>query len=283
MTEYWKSTVRHEPRLIESHLTELVLQPKYWCKHCKTFVRDTPLEKNNHEATFKHQGMLKRFLRDLHRGNEQDERDKERAKREVARLNGTDAATDARYEVTSKAPALSASTLRNATPEERKRQIAQLAEMGVTVPEGFRRENAMAGEWETISRRVTTERSRPEVKQEAEDNKAALSVGVRKRKVEGEDDEEQKATKKKPKNWGNDVRALPGDDDDLDALLGASSTVKPRVIKTEDAPHIKEEHSPERSAEAAVTAPEATDIKPETDDAADIGSMFKRRKAKAKT
>ena len=51
MSEYWKST------------------PKYWCKHCGIYVRDTKLERTNHEATGKHQGALKRFLRDLHRGH----------------------------------------------------------------------------------------------------------------------------------------------------------------------------------------------------------------------
>ena len=29
----------------------IVVKPKYWCKHCKTYVRDTKLEKANHEAT----------------------------------------------------------------------------------------------------------------------------------------------------------------------------------------------------------------------------------------
>ncbi len=86
MSEYWKSTV--STSLFHVKFVLILRQPKYWCKHCKTYVRDTKLERTNHDATPKHQGNLKRFLKDLHRGHEKDEKDKERAKAEVARLNG---------------------------------------------------------------------------------------------------------------------------------------------------------------------------------------------------
>ena len=62
MSEYWKST------------------PKYWCKHCSVYVRDTKLERTNHEATGRHQGAIKRSLRDLHRNAEQQERETEPGK-----------------------------------------------------------------------------------------------------------------------------------------------------------------------------------------------------------
>ena len=70
MAEYWKST------------------PSYWCKFCSIYVRETPIERKNHEASAKHQNNIQRSLRDLHKNKEREDRDKQRAKDEVARLNG---------------------------------------------------------------------------------------------------------------------------------------------------------------------------------------------------
>ena len=129
-------------------------QPKYWCKHCKTFVRDTKLERQNHDATPKHQGNLKRFIRDIHRGTEQEERSQQRAKDEVVRLNGivgsTGSATSARSSKWSKT---TTAPKQQATAEDRKRQMAQLAALGVAVPEDYRREVAMVGDWQAVSQR----------------------------------------------------------------------------------------------------------------------------------
>lgn len=129
MSEYWKSA------------------PKYWCKHCKTYVRDTKLERQNHESTGKHQGAIKRFLRDLHRGHEREDREKQRAKDEVARLNsvtsggGSAAGTGVESgSAVGGAPwrrttttANTASSNAGMAPAERAKQVKQLAEMGVLV------------------------------------------------------------------------------------------------------------------------------------------------------
>ncbi|KAH0565230.1 hypothetical protein GP486_001374 [Trichoglossum hirsutum] len=197
-------------------------QPKYWCKHCKTYVRDTKLEKQNHEATLKHQGNLKRFLRDLHRGHERGEREKQRAKDEVERLNNVVSGTakagrtppwERRPAVASAPPAQ-----RQITPAERKQQIAQLAELGVAIPEELRGEMAMAGEWQTISERVIGQ-------QRGEDAKPD-SIGVRKRKVPEEESDEEDADTVTKKGWGSTIKTYPkaGEDlHDLDALLKKTS------------------------------------------------------------
>ncbi|EEB08284.1 WW domain-binding protein 4 [Schizosaccharomyces japonicus yFS275] len=52
MTEYWKSI------------------PKYFCKYCNKFVTDTKLGRREHEATFKHQNAIKKFMDDIHRRNQ---------------------------------------------------------------------------------------------------------------------------------------------------------------------------------------------------------------------
>ena len=299
MADYWKSIVSSLPNRA-SEEPELIIKckPKYWCKHCKTFVRDTPLEKNNHEATLRHQGNLKRFLRDLHRDNETTEREKQRAKDEVARLNGAKTTSVSSYAPKPSSAAPSASTLRNGTPEERKRQMAQLAEMGVAVPEDYRRENAMAGDWEVIWK--PREAQAEAVK--TEDDKAAASIGVRKRKVEGEELEAQQEGERKRRNWGSDMKTLPGDDQDLDALLVAPTSVRPRgikkedtVVKSEEVP-VKGEKSPSQAEAIPIKKEEGTDPVLNASDASpvpsdvkteaevpDVGSMFKKRKAKIKT
>ncbi|CAD6584613.1 MAG: WW domain binding protein 4 [Alectoria sarmentosa] len=303
MSEYWKST------------------PKYWCKHCKTFVRDTKLEKTNHEATPKHQGNLKRFLRDLHKGHERDERDKQRAKDEVDRLNGVISGSGSSsggppWEKKSAIPPLSTSGKQQATPADRKRQLAQLAEMGVAVPEDFRREMAMAGDWQTTSERVIYDNDFLKKEEDSEDVKfGGLNVGVRKRKFEGQEEEEEAGETVIRKGWGSTLRTYPGaggDENDLDSLLkstkriiregeglqalGSVRSSRPEQADSQattrgsqpalDVPAIKREESagsggvldtiPDQAA--AIEAP-AVSLKQEENPPA-CGVIFKKRKAK---
>ena len=221
MSEYWKST------------------PKYWCKHCKTFIRDTKLETQNHEATPRHQGNLQRFIRDLHRGNDRSEREKQRAKNEVDRLNGISNVDrlQGNPERQTALPAIEAGR-RDVGPAGRKRQLAQLAEMGVAVPEEYRREMAMAGDWQTVS--VTSaSRDVESAKNEEEDAKASIAAfGIRKRKFE-EQEHEQDGNEEGPRiqpatrAWGSATKGYPsaasGVDEDLDTLLQSTKVLKPDI------------------------------------------------------
>ncbi|KAL8771082.1 MAG: hypothetical protein Q9194_004989 [Teloschistes cf. exilis] len=256
MSEYWKST------------------PKYWCKHCKTFVRDTKLEKTNHEATPKHQGNIKRFLRDLHRGHEREERDKDRAKSEVERLNGVVSGTPTAAKLgapwTKQTAVPSAPNTTKATPAERKAQMAKLADMGVAVPEDFRREMAMAGDWQTLAERpVWDSVKKEEGLEDFKDFKPdpTLNIGVRKRKhegegEEGEEEEEAIGSLARRKGWGSAVRRYPGstadDKDDLDALLTHDAILKQNgqdVTTQLSLIPLKAENSDDQDGRRAIEAP----------------------------
>jgi U1 zinc finger len=212
-------------------------QPKYWCKHCKTYIRDTKLEKTNHEATPKHQGNLKRFLRDLHRGHEKDEKDKERAKSEVARLNGLVSGGGLGSASSSSSSGLGRGPTPSipkpqATPAQRKQQLAQLAEMGISIPDEFRPDMAMAGEWQVTSERIIE----PE---DGEKKPDALALGVRKRVL---DEDELEAAEAKKRRWGSTYKSHPTEEDsgDLDALLGhVTRKGKEPAVKTEATEEVK--------------------------------------------
>jgi hypothetical protein len=98
-----------------------------------------------------------------------------------------------------------------ATEAQRKAQLSQLAEMGVSIPNEFRPDMAMAGEWQVTSERVIDE-------DEGEKKPDALALGVRKRVL---DEEEQELAEAKKRRWGSSYRTHPAeeDDGDLDALL----------------------------------------------------------------
>ena len=288
MSEYWKST------------------PKYWCKHCKTFVKDTKFEKTNHEATPKHQGNLKRFLRDLHKGHEREEREKQRAKEEVLRLNGVPR-EDPRNS-TSVSSGVRSNNVRQATPADRKAQLSQLAELGIAVPDDFRKEMAMVGDWQTTSQtpiyeRVKEEQSYGDVKPEVS------NIGVRKRKFEEQEGEEAAGETVVRRRWGSTTRTYPGNgidgEDDLDALLSTTN----KIIKSDPGNFMEQESSDEKldnrddrnpsenagilsikREESSISgvsdaipeegiAAKATSIKQE-DEASEPNIMFKKRKAK---
>ncbi|PBP27345.1 U1 zinc finger protein [Diplocarpon rosae] len=292
MSEYWKST------------------PKYWCKHCKTYVRDTKLEKANHEATPKHQGNLKRFLRDLHREHEKDEKEKQRSKAEVERLKGLVAGGGSASTASSSSSSFGRGPAQStpkpqATEAQRKKQLAQLLELGVTLPDEFRSEMAMPGEWQVTSERVIelegTER-KPET----------LALGVRKREVI---EEEEELTEAKKRRWGSTYRTHPTEEDfDLDALLNeatrkgkepetemdakdeakldlslpASSTLreefiaqghKPETVELGVPAGIKREPS-DGEAKVVDSLPPMGSVKQEGGEQSGSGIVFKKRKAK---
>jgi hypothetical protein len=177
--------------------------------------------------------------------------------------------------------------------------------MGVAIPDEFRPDMAMAGEWQVTSERIV-EPDGGEKKPEA------LALGVRKRAAE-EDEEEAEAKKMR---WGSRYKTHPAepDDRDLDALLsnvsskGKGSAVKPEVkeevkeelkdeIKKEESPvdvpgvlaqadesskpaGIKREPSDGESGLPATIPPIDGDIKQEGEEASVPGVVFKKRKAK---
>lgn len=130
-------------------------------------------------------------------------------------------------------PTIPAAPSRQVTPAERKSQLAQLAEMGVAVPEEFRGEMAMAGEWKVVSERpVYGFKEEEEANGEEKKKKKleGLGIGVRKRKFG--DAQEQHADEEGPESekrggrkvWGSTIQKYPNHSldhqEDLDSLLG---------------------------------------------------------------
>ncbi|RMZ80392.1 hypothetical protein DV738_g2811, partial [Chaetothyriales sp. CBS 135597] len=203
MSEYWKST------------------PKYWCKHCSTYVRDTPFERRQHESTAKHQGKLKHFLRDIQNNHERSEREKEKAKAEVERLNritGTGVAPPslASAKPSTRTPTASKEKGGQRTVDDQKRQWQQLADMGIKVPDHVRTEMAMAGDWQAVRQH--------NVEGMSEDR---LSVGVRKRKAADEEEDELEEIPQAPsqkKVWGEGGSATSVEQSDHSGAQSAAKT-----------------------------------------------------------
>lgn len=180
-------------------------------------------------------------------------------------------------------------TERPVSLEERKKQMAQLADMGIAIPEEFRPEMALTGEWQTVSQRVIGE-------DEGDSPDKSFSVGVRKRKHEGdEEDEDQEAKMFVSKGWGSRIREYPGaqEEEDLDALLESTKdiTKTKQVASVKESPEdpeapVKHEDGEAPSSQSKKEEPSAVDqestppIKSEADETAP-GVVFKKRKPKA--
>ncbi|KAK3905158.1 hypothetical protein C8A05DRAFT_41864 [Staphylotrichum tortipilum] len=252
--------VRGEPRGAVGAVVAVVAAvstPKYWCKHCSTYVRDTKLERTNHEATAKHQGAVKRSLRDLHRNADQKERDKERARREVERLNGVVSGTGAS---SSSSGATAATSLTGSRPgggaygappqqasqADRQKQLEQLADLGVNIPTELRGNMAMAGEWTVTTTRVVNSGSGTSDGPSAESRATGVKRERERTEEEKEQDEAIKGLFKRPRKWGIDSKTMPADEDaELEALLSGplvktkkeedaeTTPIKPEGVKTE--------------------------------------------------
>lgn len=287
MSEYWKST------------------PSYWCKFCEIYVRDTAIERKNHESTGKHQNNIQRSLRELHKKKEREQRDQQRAKNEVTRLNGLVGGKD-----TAKAGAKPGiSGLQNlgksSGPEppklsaaaQRKAHAEQLVALGVPLPEELKREVTGVGDWQTISTTVAEPsgsggRTLAEIKKEEEESakaSGALSKGVHKRKAEDDEDvRDEEAAPKTKKIWGNSLKSYPGskneeDDEDLDALLSGVGR-KPAESKRED--DLKVESGDDVKSEPTTTDTNAAEVVSKEEEPGESAItapppvMFKKRKSK---
>ncbi|KAH7095842.1 hypothetical protein FB567DRAFT_41584 [Paraphoma chrysanthemicola] len=279
MAEYWKST------------------PKYWCKFCSTFVKDTKFERQQHEATGRHQGNIQRSLRGLHREQEVEQRNKSRAQAEVARLNGlVPAASTGGPSVATGSggppPTIEKRPEKKATLEDRKRQWEQLAAMGVALPDQARVDLAIAGDWKTVSEEVVGE-----VNDDGEFKALALNKGVRKRKVDEEEEEREAAGEiiTKRKGWGHTFKTFPGSKggaDDVESLLKKKTPLPDpqETVKQEDG--VKREDSTEdkESRKALQDIPTAEEAEAQAADAAVKNEedapapaiVFKKRKKVAK-
>jgi len=243
-------------------------------------VRETKFEKEQHDATPRHQGNIQRSLRNLHRDNEREERDKQRAKDEVARLNGIVSGTPVPF--TRRPPPTTApEPPKQANPVDRKRQLAQLAEMGIAVPKEYRAEMAMAGDWETVSTKSSRLAS---LKTEDEDTKQ-LNIGIRKRKLDGEEDENETEVVVR-RGWGSTLKTYPGATDaneDVESLLKGNRTATNQEEKGTIPKLKKEESEGDSLGQTGLTTtivPLET-IKQEVEASTDAPVVFKKRKGKA--
>ncbi|KAF2833009.1 hypothetical protein CC86DRAFT_365003 [Ophiobolus disseminans] len=269
MSEYWKSI------------------PKYWCKFCATYVKDTKLERAQHEATGRHQGNIQRSLRGLHREQETENRNKARAQAEVARLNGLvpPDSTFAPSVATGSGgppPTYEKRPEKKATVEDRKRQWEQLAAMGVTLPDPARTDLAIAGDWKTVSHQVVGE-----VTEDGAFKELALNKGVHKRKID-ENEEEREAAGElitKRKGWGHTYKSFPGSkggEDDVESLLRKKVPQNDSAEIVKDENGLKKEESrdePSKALQDIPTAEEAEAAAGKEEEAPSAPAVvFKKRK-----
>ena len=171
----------------------------------------------------------------------------------------------------------------------------------------------MAGDWQILSEKLVYNNDSLKKEEHNEDVKpGGLNMGVRKRRFEGQEEEEAGEPVLK-KGWGSTIRTYPGakdDDDDLDTLLGTTKrvviegeglrTLGPgRSFRPEQAdnhapveesnpglesPAIKQEDHAESGVLADTnlkqTAVESSESVKREENPPDSGVLFKKRKAK---
>jgi len=196
---------------------------------------------------------------------------------------------------------------RQATPADRKKQLQQLAEMGVAVPDDFRKEMAIAGDWQVTYQRAIYDTPKKEEEEDVKPDR--LAIGVRKRKFEGQEEEEEAGETVIRRGWGSTTRAYPGAIDeahDLDVLFNSTRALKrgdqalgdtksrsplPHVDEADEATHHRATEAPSIKREETLDTPALPDAVPAHDDteaapikseqdAQEPGVVFKKRKAK---
>lgn len=273
------------------------------------FVVDTPVSKKNHDASPKHQGNLKRFLRDLHRANEREQTAVESAKREVARLNTLVGGPGSSSSGGPSSSFAGPSSLYKQAPqatneEERKRQLKELEALGVALPDEVRRELAMVGDWETTSvearragERKMTEKEMVQVEL-AKQQKRKFEEEEKERKWNAMDEDERAM-----RGFSIQTKTYPGQGEgagefDPGMLFKGKGREKAQeTVKKEEEVKVKEEKHGDREADVGVIPmkkepeeaegisiklEEGVEIKKEGSEATVVGDgvVFKKRKTK---
>jgi hypothetical protein len=173
-----------------------------------------------------------------------------------------------------------------ATVEERKRQLQQLADMGVAIPEEYRRDMTMVGDWHFVSEtKIMPKGHKKEDDDEKDTKPEALSFGVKKRKLEdGAEGEEETVILPAKNAWGSTFKthAVSKDpDEDLDVLLGDLKNREKVEETLNEAPNKDEEDS--KDIKNILKLEDGTEVKKEEGEsgAASSGVVFKKRKKKA--
>lgn len=174
----------------------------------------------------------------------------------------------------------------------------------------------MAGDWQTTSERLVYDTDFLKKEEDSEDVKVGgLNVGVRKRKFEGQEEEEEAGEMVVRKGWGSTIRTYPGageDEDDLNTLLQSTKRAvregedlqsleyrRPSPTVPADShitgkgskpglglPAIKKEESTDSSEVSGTIANQTAVVEAPLDslkreeDPPDSGVVFKKRKAK---
>ena len=275
------------------------------CDLCGATYRETEFETKQHKKSDRHQGAIEKSIRRTQQDKTKKEREAQKAKDEVARVNAIangKPAPPARPKPTFNATSNGGGAR---SESDKMRQMKELAAMGVAVPKQYQKDMAVAGDWEAVSKKVVTkpiappvagangvktevngikEEGEDDVKREDEDVGVEESYGVRKRR-NSED-----------LGWGRRKKVARYDDGDTDIarLLGGDAKddspdgKEEEIVKTEtkdsnDAEGqqdgdvvpptlIKKESSEEKAAPEISTA--------ETKETSPVPIVFKKRKGK---
>ena len=120
--------------------------------------------------------------------------------------------------------------------------MAQLAEMGVAVPDEYRGQMALAGDWQVVSQESV------EWSQQIE-REPLPGVGIRKRKLDRQEEDVEAGGLIQKKKWGCASKEYPSNDqDDLDVLLAGSIIVK----KEQQVPTPKQEDCDELTSNQCI-------------------------------
>ena len=149
---------------------------------------------------------VQKLLRNVHKTHERQETEKRQVRNEVSRLTKIVSTGSSKSEIArsgSQATVPIQQLSLDRTVEERKKQIAKLVEMGVTVPEEFRADMALAGDWLEVSEKQSTQVKKPKL------NPNTLPNTLKRKQEDEEISGQSPQCRDTEKNWGSAIKRFP--------------------------------------------------------------------------
>ena len=272
-------------------MADVWISRKRWtCKYCDVTINDDLPSKRHHETGVRHKQNVQKALADLYRKGEQERKDAEHMKKEMARIEALAAESYAKDQASSDSPAASTAQLTpsaassssrptSSAPKRTKQSFTHLAQQSTRPTLQSAEESphpvAQPGEWEQVQ--PVSSGSTSYANETSSDRDKARSFRVREKVARLDDSDDDSSL--------NNIKIKKRSRNDVDAEHGPS--LLQRGVKKEDPADPAEPVKEESGAASLTTDKESgttdpTSVNEEADSGnSGGGGLFKKRRAGA--
>lgn len=276
-------------------MADVWISRKRWtCKYCDVTINDDLPSRRHHESGVRHKQNVQKALQDLYRKGEQERKDAEHLKKEMARIEALAAESYAKDQASAEHSATTSSSLTSSSPttsaalpsSSRTNPISGSARpksKTTTAPnQELVQPVAQAGEWESVESEHPSQPAASSSTSHASDRDKARSFRMKEKAARLDDSDDDQATdeikiKKRPRT---DAAEAQNESRTPSGVKKEDAAVLDGTLKRESGP-VASTSQPRPDANATESAKPKAEKEEEDGGNGATGGLFKKRRAGA--